>query len=120
MHKEVDAKQLQFQSEQKTLNTFFCYQDTLRLLFLVQIILALLISSSNCERAFSALNRINTMDFNGSCHVFFIASKLYGPCINATIMSRPQTLSWTLGFYVMIGGSVERLHLFLIDSDFVL
>ncbi len=29
-------------------------------------------------------------------------------------------LAWTLGFCVMIGGSVERLHLLLIDSDFVL
>ncbi len=40
-------------------------------------------------------------------------------------MSRPRTLSvnggvaWTPGCCVMIGGSVERLHLLLIDSDFV-
>ncbi len=29
-------------------------------------------------------------------------------------------LAWTPGFCVMIGGSVERLHLLLIDSNFVL
>ncbi len=29
-------------------------------------------------------------------------------------------LAWTPGFCVMIGGSVERLHLLLIDSDFAL
>ncbi len=29
-------------------------------------------------------------------------------------------LAWTLGFCVMIGGSVERLRLLLIDSNFVL
>ena len=51
--------------------------------------------------------------------------------INAAIMSRPRTpsfsggewrsgLAWTLGFCVMIGGSLERLHLLLIDSNFVL
>ena len=51
--------------------------------------------------------------------------------INAPIMSRPRTLSvsggqwsrglaWTLGFCVMVGGSVEGLYLLLIDSDFVL
>ena len=55
----MDARKLQFQSEQKTF-VFVCYQDNLRLLFLVQIILALLISSANCERAFSAQKRIKS------------------------------------------------------------
>ena len=61
---------------------------------------------------------------------FFSASKLYGHWINAAIMSRPwklnfsggerrSGLAWTPDFCVMIGGSVERLHLLLIDSDFV-
>ena len=49
--------------------------------------------------------------------------------INAAIMSLPRTLSvsggewmswlaWTLGFCVMIGGSVERLGRRLIERDF--
>ncbi len=70
------------------------------------------------------------MDFNGAdLKRFFSDSKLDGHWINAAIMSRPRTpsvsggewrsgLAWAPGFCVMIGGSVERLHLLLIDSDF--
>ncbi|XP_056448321.1 NACHT, LRR and PYD domains-containing protein 12-like [Gadus chalcogrammus] len=62
--------------------------------------------------------------------VFFIASKLDGHWINAQICPAPGRsaslgvdgavgwpgLAWTLGFRVMIGGSVESLNHFLIDS----
>ena len=64
--------------------------------------------------------------------VFFIASKLDGHWINAQICPAPGRsaslgvdgavgwpgLAWTLGFRVMIGGSVKRLNHFLIDSYF--
>ncbi len=77
-----------------------------------------------------------TQDRGSECRDFGFISRIVtalldGHWINAAIMSRPRTLSvsggewrrglaWTLGFCMMIGGSVERLHLLLIDSDFVL
>ncbi len=68
-----------------------------------------------------------SIDFNGAdLNSFFSAWKLDGHWINAAIMSRPRTLSvnggvgGTPGFCMMIGGSVEKLRLLLIDSDFVL